>query len=228
MRKTLVFVCACMACSAAFADTVDPEYRVQWLTSVTEGYYNAAENWTGGEVPANGIDGKYGYINFQANDVTVKAPAEGLVENSGSIFLGTGSGTHTLTLDTRGTYWEKTGVLPMTGGGRRLPRISRARMSLTSRAFPRRRTRTASGVSTTRSSHGSRRGQRNRSSTSGAGHLISANRFTLGQMAAQSTSPSIRRRRSAVRPRSSSAVMPPRTPRFWGGTTRSMASISKT
>ena len=96
----------------AFAQTevVGATQRVQWLTSVTEGFYNAAESWTGGEVPANGIDGKYGYVNFQGNDVTVKAPAEGLVENSGTIFLGTGSGTHTLTLDTRGTYWEKKGV----------------------------------------------------------------------------------------------------------------------
>jgi hypothetical protein len=96
----------------AFAQTevVGATQRVQWLTSVTEGFYNAAESWTRGEVPANGIDGKYGYVNFQGNDVTVKAPAEGLVENSGTIFLGTGSGTHTLTLDTRGTYWEKKGV----------------------------------------------------------------------------------------------------------------------
>ena len=113
MKKMLTtLVCACVLCSVAFAQTevVGATQRVQWLTSVTEGFYNAAESWTGGEVPANGIDGKYGYINFQGNDVTVKAPAEGLVENSGTIFLGTGSGTHTLTLDTRGTYWEKKGV----------------------------------------------------------------------------------------------------------------------
>jgi len=113
MKKMLTtLVCACVLCSVAFAQTevVGATQRVQWLTSVTEGFYNAAESWTGGEVPANGIDGKYGYVNFQGNDVTVKAPAEGLVENSGTIFLGTGSGTHTLTLDTRGTYWEKKGV----------------------------------------------------------------------------------------------------------------------
>ncbi len=105
MKKKMTLMCACVLCSAAFAqqqEVVDAGHRVQWLASVTEGFYNATENWTGGELPANGIDGKYGYINFQGNDVTVKAPAEGLVENSGSIFLGTGSGTHTLTLDTLG------------------------------------------------------------------------------------------------------------------------------
>ncbi len=112
MKKMMILVSACVLCAAAFAqqDVVDADHRVRWLTSVTEGFYNATNNWTGGELPANGIDGKYGYINFQGADVTVKAPAEGLVENSGSIFLGTGSGTHTLTLDTRGTYWEKKGV----------------------------------------------------------------------------------------------------------------------
>jgi hypothetical protein len=76
---------------------------------VTEGFYNDAANWDG-ELPANGIDGKYGCISFQANDVTIKVPPEGLVENSGTVFLGTGNGTHTLTLDTRGTYWEKKGL----------------------------------------------------------------------------------------------------------------------
>ncbi len=112
MKKIVTgLACACMLCPAVFAaDVVGTDQRVQWLDSVTEGFYNAAESWTGGEVPANGIDGKYGYINFQTNNVTVKAPAEGLVENSGSMFLGMGNGTHTLTLDTRGTYWEKKGL----------------------------------------------------------------------------------------------------------------------
>ena len=92
--------------TAVFADTVEPNHRVQWLTSVTEGYYNDPANWTGGLVPSNGIDGLYGYINFQANDVTIKAPPGGLEDDSGSIFLGTGAGTHTLTIDTRGSFWE--------------------------------------------------------------------------------------------------------------------------
>jgi hypothetical protein len=74
MKKTMVFACVCMICSAVLADVVDEAHRVQWLSSVTEGFYNDAANWTGGEVPANGIDGKYGYINFQTNDVTIKAP----------------------------------------------------------------------------------------------------------------------------------------------------------
>ena len=84
--------------------------RVAWLATVTDGVYSDAANWTDGELPANGADGKYGVISFQQNDVTVRAPAEGLVENSGTIFLGAGAGRHTLTLDTRGTFWRKTGV----------------------------------------------------------------------------------------------------------------------
>ena len=63
--------------ASVWADTVEPDHRVQWLTSVTEGYYNDPANWTGGLVPSNGIDGLYGYINFQANDVTIKAPPGG-------------------------------------------------------------------------------------------------------------------------------------------------------
>ena len=96
---------------AAWAD--DPlgaDKRVAWLDTVTDGIYSDAANWTGRVLPANGVDGKYGVISFQQNDVTVRAPAEGLVENSGTIFLGTGAGRHTLTLDTRDTFWRKTGV----------------------------------------------------------------------------------------------------------------------
>ena len=92
------------------ADTVEADKRVQWLGTVKDGCYDATANWTGGELPANGIDGKYGYINFQANDVTVRVSQAGFTDNSGTIFLGCGSGTHTLTIDTRGTYWEKRGV----------------------------------------------------------------------------------------------------------------------
>ena len=107
MIRTVCAVAMALGATAVFADTVDANHRVQWLTSVTEGYYNDPANWTGGLVPTNGIDGLYGYINFQANDVTIKAPPGGLEEDSGSIFLGTGSGTHTLTIDTRGTFWAK-------------------------------------------------------------------------------------------------------------------------
>ncbi|MGN0853227.1 MAG: hypothetical protein ACI4Q3_07595 [Kiritimatiellia bacterium] len=92
------------------ADTVDSDHVVTWLADVTNGVYNDPDCWTGGEVPANGIDGKYGLVNSQSNDVTIRAPADGLVENSGTIFLGAGNGTHTLTIDTRGTFWEKKGV----------------------------------------------------------------------------------------------------------------------
>lgn len=92
------------------ADPLTEDRRVAWLASVTDGVYSDAANWTGGELPAKGSDGKYGVINFQQNDVTVRVPAEGLVENSGTIFVGTCAGRHTLTLDTRGTFWRKTGV----------------------------------------------------------------------------------------------------------------------
>ncbi len=100
-----------MTMPPAVADTVDADHRVQWLTTVTEGYYDDPANWEGNELPKDGKNGKYGYINFQTSDVTLKAPPEGLVENSGTIFLGTGSGTHTLTIDTRGTFWEKRGLV---------------------------------------------------------------------------------------------------------------------
>lgn len=99
-----------LAARAADNTGLTDDRRVAWLSSVTDGVYSDAANWTGGELPANGCDGKYGVISFQQNDVTVRAPAEGLVENSGTIFLGTGAGRHTLTLDTRGTFWRKTGV----------------------------------------------------------------------------------------------------------------------
>ncbi len=93
------------------ADPIDADHWVQWLSTVTEGYYNDSANWVGGVVPKDGKDGRYGYINFQSSDLTLKAPPEGLVENSGTIFHGTGAGTHTLTIDTRGTFWEKRGLV---------------------------------------------------------------------------------------------------------------------
>lgn len=111
MRAYALGLLALGAVGAAWAaPALTEDQRVAWLASVTDGIYSDAANWTGGELPANGKDGKYGVISFQQNDVTVRAPAEGLVENSGTIFLGTGAGRHTLTLDTRGTFWRKTGV----------------------------------------------------------------------------------------------------------------------
>ena len=97
-KAALVVAVAGVAFASIAADTVPANERIEWLSSVTEGYYNDPANWTGGVMPTNGIDGKYGLINFQANDMTIKAPAGGLVENSGTMFLGCGSGTHTLTV----------------------------------------------------------------------------------------------------------------------------------
>ncbi len=111
MRAYALGLLALGAVGAAWAaPALTEDQRVAWLASVTDGLYGDAANWTGGVLPANGKDGKYGVISFQQNDVTVRAPAEGLVENSGTIFLGAGAGRHTLTLDTRGTSWRKTGV----------------------------------------------------------------------------------------------------------------------
>ncbi len=111
MKNMLVFLWAGLSLAVCVADTVDPAYRVQWLTTVTEGFYNDPANWVGGELPKDGRNGKYGYINFQSDDLTVKAPPEGLVENSGTIFLGCGNTARTLTIDTRGTFWEKRGLM---------------------------------------------------------------------------------------------------------------------
>ena len=113
--KSMIRMCsiATMAFGAVAVFAADPltdDQRVKWLSTVTDGNYNDSANWTDGVVPANGIDGRYGYVDFQTQDITLRAPAGGLVENSGSIFLGTGAGTHTLTIDTRGTFWEKKGL----------------------------------------------------------------------------------------------------------------------
>ncbi len=113
MKKLMMTVLGAAACGAALtaaADRIDSTHRVAWLTSVTNGVYNDAANWTNGEVPANGIDGKYGVIDFRNADITVRAPEGGFTDNSGTIFLGGGSEKHTLTLDTRGTSWTKSGV----------------------------------------------------------------------------------------------------------------------
>lgn len=110
MKRMLSFVCAGLTGMVFAADPVPAENRVQWLATITEGYYNDPANWVGVELPKDGKLGKYGYVNFQSADITLKAPPEGLVENSGSIFHGAGSGTHTLTIDTRGTFWEKKGL----------------------------------------------------------------------------------------------------------------------
>lgn len=110
MNKCIATGLAAVAAAAVFADTVDPSHEVKWLAGVTDGVYNDAANWTDGIVPADGADGHYGIIDFQSKDVTVRAPAGGLTENSGTIFMGCGAGTHTLTIDTRGSFWEKKAV----------------------------------------------------------------------------------------------------------------------
>ena len=110
IRMVSVGVMVLGAVEAFAADPLTNDQRVKWLSTVTDGCYNDPANWTDGILPANGIDGRYGYVDFQTQDITLRAPAGGLVENSGSIFLGTGAGTHTLTIDTRGTFWEKKGL----------------------------------------------------------------------------------------------------------------------
>ena len=109
-RLQISLLIATFSAVAYNADTVDADHRVEWLSSVTDGCYNDTANWTGNEMPTNGIDGKYGLVSFRAHDVTLRAPAGGLVENSGTMFLGCGSAVRTLTIDTRGTFWEKRGL----------------------------------------------------------------------------------------------------------------------
>lgn len=97
---------------AVFAAPMDDDKYVDWLSGVTEGYYNDSANWTDGILPENGKDGFYGRIDIRTHDVTVKVPKEGLVENSGMFILGESpSRDCKFTIDTRGTFWEKKGVV---------------------------------------------------------------------------------------------------------------------
>lgn len=107
-RLAGVLLCGFGAC-AAWCDVVDANGRVMWRSDVAEGSYADAANWTGGVTPMDA--GKYGIVSFQNRDVTLTVPAEGLAESSGTVFLGTGDGVHVLTIDTRGTWWEKRGVV---------------------------------------------------------------------------------------------------------------------
>lgn len=107
-RLAVLFLCGFGAC-AALCDVVDADGRVTWRSDVAEGSYADAANWTGGVTPMDA--GKYGVVSFQDRDVTLTVPAEGLNDSSGTVFLGTGAGVHVLTIDTRGTWWEKRGVV---------------------------------------------------------------------------------------------------------------------
>ncbi len=107
-RLAVVFLCGFGAC-AAWCDVVEADGRVTWRSDVAEGSYADAANWTGGVTPMDA--GKYGVVSFQDRDVTLTVPEEGLVDSSGTVFLGTGAGDHALTIDTRGTWWEKRGVV---------------------------------------------------------------------------------------------------------------------
>ena len=110
-RFQVSFWAAAPGGAAAFAaDPLTNDQRVKWLSTVTDGYYNDPANWTGGLVPSNGIAGLFGYINFRSNDIVIKVPPGGLEDDSGTVFLGGGNGTHTLTIDTRGTFWAKKNV----------------------------------------------------------------------------------------------------------------------
>lgn len=108
-RLAGVFAC-CVAMGTAWCDVVNDAHRVAWRADVAEGGYADAASWADGITPMD--TAKYGLIDFRSRDVTVTVPPEGLSESTGTIFLGTGSGTHTLTIDTRG------GVVGETGGCR--------------------------------------------------------------------------------------------------------------
>lgn len=107
-RLAGVFAC-CVAMGTVWCDVVNDAHRVAWRADVAEGGYADAASWADGITPMD--TAKYGLIDFRSRDVTVTVPPEGLSESTGTIFLGTGSGTHTLTIDTRGAWWEKRGVV---------------------------------------------------------------------------------------------------------------------
>jgi len=74
---------------------------ISWLTSVPEGYFSDAANWTGSVIPTNNTIG-----TFSGNQTyTVHFPAGGYAENSATkVAL---SSDRSLTFDTRGTWWLK-------------------------------------------------------------------------------------------------------------------------
>jgi hypothetical protein len=109
-RFTISLLVAALSVVVCHADTVDAAHRVAWLSTVTDGRYDDPDNWTDGILPSSSIERSYGYVNFQSKDITLRVSPEGFVDSSGSIFVGAGSAEHTLTIDTRGTFWEKRGV----------------------------------------------------------------------------------------------------------------------
>lgn len=74
---------------------------INWLTSVPDGYFNVAANWTGGVVPTNNTIGA-----LTGNQTyTIRFPAGGYAESSATkVYLSSG---RSLTFDTRGTWWLK-------------------------------------------------------------------------------------------------------------------------
>ena len=97
LRLALVFTVGLSLVSglAHAADTIN------WLTSVPEGTFSDAANWTGGVIPTNNTIG-----TFSGNQTyTIHFPAGGYAENSATkVNL---SSSRSLTFDTRGTWWLK-------------------------------------------------------------------------------------------------------------------------
>ena len=80
---------------------------INWLPNVSDGYYNQATNWTGGIQPTNATIGYFTTSSIN-QDYLVRFPAGGLIENSVTK-VGNLANGRSITFDTRGTWWLKSG-----------------------------------------------------------------------------------------------------------------------
>jgi hypothetical protein len=95
--SAILTIALCLSASTALSDST-------WLSTVSDGYYNDTNNWSGGIQPTNAA---VGY--FTGNqDYTIGFPAGGLTENSVTR-VGRLSNGRSLTFDTTGTWWLKSG-----------------------------------------------------------------------------------------------------------------------
>jgi hypothetical protein len=99
MQKSRVL---CVIVTGLFLALHQAKADINWLSAVPEGYFNVAENWTGGIIPTNTTAGY-----FTGNqDYLIHFPTGGLIENSVTKVGGLTSG-RSLAFDTLGTWWLK-------------------------------------------------------------------------------------------------------------------------
>ena len=101
--KRALVVFATGLCLTAFQTKAD----INWLTGVADGYYNQATNWTGGIQPTNATIGYFTTSSIN-QDYLIRFPSGGLTENSVTK-VGNLSSGRSITFDTRGTWWLKSG-----------------------------------------------------------------------------------------------------------------------